>query len=183
MARILALVGMCGAGKSVAARWFEDRGVPGVYFGRLTLEELERRGLPVTPENEKSLREDLRRVHGMAAFAILSIPKIRALLEKAGPIYIDGLYSWEEFLVLKKEFGPVIRLIHIWTDRSLRYARLAKRPERPLDAAQAESRDLSEIENLAKGGPIAYSDVTVLNHGTPEELGAALGEAVARLAP
>lgn len=178
MARLLALVGMCGAGKSVAARWFEGRGIPGVYFGRLTLEELERRGQAVTPDSERAMREELRRVHGMAAFAVLSIPKLRALLTKGGEAYIDGLYSWEEFLALKKEFGPVIRLVHIWTDRALRYERLSRRAERPLNATQAESRDLSEIEKLAKGGPIAFADVTITNHGSPEALAAALEAAI-----
>ena len=183
MARIYALVGMCGAGKSVAAAWFEKQGVPGVYFGRLTLAELSRRGLAPTPENERSLREELRRVHGMAAFATLSIPRLRELTASHPGVYIDGLYSWEEYTTLRKEFGPGLTLLHIWTDKALRYERLARRAERPLSPAEAASRDLNEIEKLAKGGPIAYADLTLVNHGTPEALASALDAAVRGLHP
>ncbi len=32
------------------------------------------------------------------------------------------------------------------------------------------SRDISEIEKLDKGGPIAYTDYLIMNDGTLEEL-------------
>lgn len=175
---IWALVGMCGAGKSVAAKWFENQGIPGVYFGRLTMEELGRRGLPVNPENEKKLRQELRDQHGMAAYALLSREPIRNLAAKHPHVYLDGLYSWDEYKVLSDEYGPSLKLIHIWTDRALRYQRLSARPERPLTPSQAEERDRNEIENLAKGGPIAFAHHTLMNHGSPgaleEQLGALL---------
>ena len=34
---------------------------------------------------------------------------------------------------------------------------------------EASSRDVSEIENLAKGGPIAYADYYILNNGSMDE--------------
>lgn len=167
---IWALVGMCGAGKSVAARWFESRGIPGVYFGRLTLEELKRRGEAVTPENEKRMRQELRETHGMAAYAMLSLEPIRALRRNHDHVYLDGLYSWDEYVVLQKEYGDQLRLLHIWTDRAIRYERLARRPERPLRPEEAEARDRHEIERLAKGGPIAFAHHTLMNHGSFQDL-------------
>ena len=59
--KLIAIVGMCGAGKSDATQWFCERGWQKVYFGGVTMDELRKKGLPVTPENEKAERERLRR--------------------------------------------------------------------------------------------------------------------------
>ena len=68
--RLVAIVGMCGAGKSDATDWFVERGWDRIYFGQVTMDELKREGLPVTPENERYEREKLRREYGMAAYAV-----------------------------------------------------------------------------------------------------------------
>ncbi len=181
MKHLIALVGLCGSGKSVAADFFQKEKIPGVYFGKLTLEELEKRGLPVNEENEKKFREDLRRQYGMAAYAVLSLEKIRRLSEKYVRIYIDGLYSWDEYKVLRKEYGEKLILIGLHTDKALRYARLSQRSVRPLTREQAEGRDLSEIEQLAKGGPIAFADHLVVNNGSVDELAAKISGILAAL--
>ena len=55
-------------------------------------------------------------------------------------------------------------MIAIICDKDLRYSRLEKREFRPLTNEQAKNRDISEIENLAKAGPIAYADYFILNN-------------------
>lgn len=166
---IVALVGLCGAGKSEASRYFEDKNYENIYFGGLTMEELKKRGLEVNESNEKKVREELRQEHGMAAYAVLSLPKIKNALKNGKNVLIDGLYSWSEYKVLKKEY-PEIKVVAIYTYPALRYERLAKRINRPLSEAHARSRDFSEIENLEKGGPIAMADFTVINNGTINDL-------------
>ncbi|KXK43516.1 MAG: hypothetical protein UZ05_CHB002002834, partial [Chlorobi bacterium OLB5] len=37
-----------------------------------------------------------------------------------------------------------------------------------------KSRDISEIEKLDKGGPIAYTDYLIMNDGTLDEMNAEL---------
>jgi dephospho-CoA kinase len=160
---IVALVGMCGSGKSVAADFLNENNYTGIHFGSLTMDVLKERGFEITPENERSVREELREKHGMAAFAVLSINKIKKMQDTTDKIYIDGLYSWEELTVLEKNLGN-ITLIHIFTDKHLRYERLSIRPHRPLTPGQARERDIKEIENIAKGGPIAFADFTILNN-------------------
>jgi len=132
--------------------------------------ELKKRALPVSPENEKEVREDLRRQYGMAAFAVLSLPEIRSLYEKGADVYIDGLYSWEEYKVLNTQFGSALSLWAINTDKELRYRRLERRKQRPLTIAEAAARDIAEIENLQKGGPIAFADYTLQNNKTTADL-------------
>ena len=60
MNKIVAIVGMCGSGKSIASDILEKKGFQKVYFGGVTLEKLKEKGLEVTPENEKMMREKLR---------------------------------------------------------------------------------------------------------------------------
>ena len=63
-----------------------------------------------------------------------------------------------------------MRVLAIYTTPWLRYERLSRRPDRPLSAEEAESRDFAEVENLEKAGPIAMADHTILNDGTEDEL-------------
>ena len=161
---LVIVVGMAGAGKSVISGYLRELGWNLVYFGGVTLAELDARGLPHTPENEKQVREELRRQHGKDAFAKCCLPKIQECLAQ-GPTVIDGLYSWAEYLFLKKNVSGPMYVWAAFTTRSVRYARLATRRIRPLSPEQALVRDVAEIENLDKGGPIAMADFTLLNDG------------------
>lgn len=162
--KVLALVGMCGAGKSVVTEYFTEKGFSCVYFGKCTIEEMGKRGLDITEENEKLVREDLRKQHGMAAYAILNLPKIEELL-KLGNVVIDGLYSWSEYKVLDEKFGSDLIILSVFTPKRMRHERLSMRPFRALTCEEATNRDHSEIEKLEKGGPIAIADYTVINDG------------------
>jgi len=166
---IVAVVGMPGAGKSEAAKLFIANGFERVYFGGIVVDEVSRMGLPVNEFNERAVREELRERQGMAAMAVLSIPKIEAAVKQGKNVLIDGLYSWEELLVLREKF-PELKVIAVYASPSSRYKYLAKRNHRRLSIQEAKARDRSEIENLNKGGPIAMADYTVSNEGSKAEL-------------
>ena len=161
---IIAIVGMCGSGKSIASDYLEEKGYKKVYFGGVTMEVLKEKGLEVTPENEKMIRENLRKENGMGAYAKILLPRIKEYA-KESPTVLDGLYSWDEYKILKEELGDNITLVAIITTKSLRYERLKIREIRPLTKKEAEKRDIAEIENLAKGGPIAFADYFINNDG------------------
>ena len=167
--KIVAVVGMCGSGKSVATEVFTDAGWEKVYFGGITMEELENRGLEKNEKNEKMVREELRAQYGLAAYAVKLLPRIQKLAEQ-GNVVLDGLYSWSEYTYLKEHLGDALRVLAIVTDRGLRYSRLATRTIRPLTEQEATSRDHSEIEKLEKGGTISIADRFVTNNGSSEEL-------------
>lgn len=164
---IVAIVGMCGSGKSIASDYLEENGYKKVYFGGVTMEVLKEKGLEVNPENEKMIRESLRKEHGMGAYAKLLLPRILEY-SSTSPTVLDGLYSWDEYKILKDELKDNITVIAIITTKELRYDRLAKREIRPLTREEAEKRDIAEIENLAKGGPIAFADYYISNDGDIE---------------
>ncbi|MBD3204077.1 AAA family ATPase [Candidatus Woesearchaeota archaeon] len=160
---IFAVVGMCGSGKSTATEFLEKNGFSKIRFGQITIDEIKKRNLSVNEKNEKKIREELRKKHGMAAYAILNIPKIISLLNKNNNIVLDGLYSWEEYLILKEEF-PEIKIICIYASPEKRYQRLSEREIRPLTEEEAFLRDKAEIEKLHKAGPIAMADHTLINN-------------------
>ena len=168
MSKIIAIVGMCGSGKSVATEILESElGYKKVYFGGVTLEKVKEANLEVTPENERMIREGLRRDLGMGAFAKILLPRIKEYALE-GDVVIDGLYSWDEYKILSEELDN-LTMIAVIADKNIRYERLAVRDVRPLTKEEAISRDIAEIENLAKGGPISYADYFVNNNGTKEE--------------
>ena len=166
MGKIVAIVGMCGSGKSIASKYFEDLGYKNVYFGGVTMDKLKESGLEVTPENEKMMREKLRRELGMGAYAKVLLPRILDL-SKNNDVVLDGLYSWSELKILKEEFDMVT--IAIVCDKNLRYDRLSKRDVRPFNNEEAKKREITEIENIEKAGPIAYADYYIYNNGSIEE--------------
>ena len=60
MNKVIAIVGMCGAGKSEVTNFFEEQGYSRVYFGAITFDEIKRRGLENNQENERKIREEFR---------------------------------------------------------------------------------------------------------------------------
>lgn len=167
--RALALVGMPGSGKTLCAKHLERRGFFQFRFGSIVTDEVSRRGQPITPENERVVREELRAHEGMAVMARRALPHLEAALKTHDDIIIDGLYSFSEYKLLRAELGAELVVVAIVCSRSLRHGRLTTRPDRPLTVAEAERRDYLEIERLEKGGPIAIADFFLSNDGRPQE--------------
>jgi hypothetical protein cdivTM7_00519 len=171
--KILAIVGMSGSGKSVVVDHLTNLGLPKIYFGGMIYKEMEKRGIERTAdgESEKHFREMIRETEGkdwVVRQVIESTKNLIAAGQKR--IVLDGLYTWTEYKILKKEFPGQMTVLAVVVDKSIRHKRVAKRPERPFNAEEIQERDRSEIENLEKGGPIAMADYYLLNNGSVEEL-------------
>jgi len=164
MSKIIAIVGMAGAGKTEATKYLETKNIPFARFGQITDEAVKALGLSLIQSNERIVREKLRQEFGMAAYAIKMKPRIEKLLKEQNVVVLDGLYSWEEYLFLKKELSGLI-LVHIFAEPYKRYERLSKRTVRPLSFKEARERDFAELEKLNKGGPIAIADYIIVNNG------------------
>jgi dephospho-CoA kinase len=164
--KIIALVGLAGSGKSTAVEYFTEKGYPKVYFGGVILQAM----------------KEIREKNGKDFVANKIVEQIRHLADSGQHrIIADGLYTWTEFLVLKKAFPGELHLVAIVTPRQLRYRRLSERSIRPFTATEAHERDITEIEHLEKGGPIAIADNYVVNDGTVEELNEKLRNVVSLL--
>ena len=171
MNRIICIAGLCGAGKSVVSDYFIKSGFAYLRFGQITMDEIKKRNLPICEENERIIREEFRNQYGMAAYAILNLPKLDEMIQ-TGHVIADGLYSFGEYKVLKEHFSKQLTVIAVYASPEVRYARLANRKldpcdtagrNRPLSRDEAISRDYREIEKSDKGGPIAMADYTIIN--------------------
>ena len=168
--KIIAVVGMAGAGKSESCAFFKKKGIPILRFGDQTEIGLKEFGKPINPENERWYREKLRKELGMAAYAIKIIPRIEKEVDKGNKIIVlDGLYSWEEYLTLIKRH-PDLTLLCIYSRPETRYKRLSNRRIRNLTPKQTRKRDIQELEALNKGGPIAIADYLVQNEDSLRNL-------------
>ena len=143
MKKIVAIVGMSGSGKSVITDYLESLGWKKLYFGGITYKLMEEQGIERT---EAGTKENIEKYD----------------------IVLDGLYSWYEYKYLIERYEN-LKLICVVTNKNIRYDRVSKRIDRPFDNEAIKYRDISEIENLYKGGPIAYADYYILNNKSKEE--------------
>ena len=169
MNKLVAIIGMSGSGKSIATDYLESQGWTKLYFGGITYKLMAEAGIERTPDgkSENEFREKLRQDHGPECYAKFLEPDIKEAL-KVGNVVLDGLYSWYEYKYLIERF-PELKLVCIVVDKELRYTRVGNRVDRPFAREDIIYRDISEIENLAKGGPIAYSDYFLFNNGSVDD--------------
>lgn len=164
--RIIAIIGMPGSGKGTAVTHITEKyQVPSVYFGGMVYEEVRKRGLDIVLD-ERMVREDMRLKEGPAVLAKRAAEKTRQLLEGGAPaVILDGVYSWSEDRFLRQEFGEDYISIATVNPKHVRYERVVARKDahRPYTLEQIKLRDLEEIENLEKGGPIAFADYYIAN--------------------
>jgi len=171
--KIIAVVGMSGSGKSVVVDYLTEKGYPKVYFGGMIYKEMKRRGIEITPdgESEKQFREMIRETEGKDWVVKQVIEEAKNLINAGQKrIVLDGLYSWTEYKILKKEFPGQLTVLAVVVPKALRHFRVGKRPERPFNTKEIQERDRSEVENLEKGGPIAMADYYVLNDDSVAKL-------------
>lgn len=162
--KIVAVVGMCGAGKSEVTSQILKKGFKRIYFGDVTFDEIKRRGLERNWQTEKLVREEFRASGDMGIYAKLNAPKIAEAV-KTQNVCIESLYSWSEYKYLKEIYGDDFHLISVVTNLGVREKRLSMRKVRPMTAEDVRDRDYSEIENLEKGGPIGRADFYIKNNG------------------
>lgn len=163
--KIIAFVGLPGVGKSVAVDYITAKGYPKVYFGGIIYGAMRAAGIEITPESTEKFRREIREAEGKDFVVKRVIRQIHDLIA-AGQhhIVLDGLYSWTEYKILKREFPGEITIIAVVAAKKLRHHRLTIRPDRPFTLEQANQRDWSEIEDLEKGGPIAIADHYIINN-------------------
>lgn len=165
---IIAIVGLAGSGKTESADFFKEKGLPVVSFGKIINDYVDKKNLPHIEEVHKKIREEIRQKYGKEAVAILNKEKIENALKNSEVVVIDGMYSWEEYVYLKKEFPSVkIYILAIYADKNIRYKRVAKRKYRT--KLFGEVRDINELVGTNKGAPIAFADFLIKNNFSIDE--------------
>lgn len=174
---IIAIVGLPGVGKSDAANYFKERGLPVVSFGKIITEQVEKKYGKQTEQYHKIVREGIRQEHGIDALAKLSEKKIKDALKKHNIIVIDGMRSWEEYLYLKNTLKNVkLYILSIFADKTVRYNRVSMRKsDRP--EHYGEERDINELVRINMGPTISFADFLIKNNFSKTEFYDKLDEA------
>lgn len=181
MSKIIAVLGMPGGGKSEAIQYLQKKYEwPKVYFGDVTFNEMNKRGLERNQANERLVREDLRNMHGDDYYAKEVIKMIDALGD-VPVVLVESFYSAAEYRTFKERFGDEFLTIAIHARPSIRYNRLTERTERPLSRQETEERDWAQLNRLTQGTPIALSDFMIVNEGSKDDLHGALDTVIEQL--
>lgn len=170
---MVAFVGMPGSGKGTCTTYLHEKyGWPVVHFGNMLYEEVQRRGLD-NVKDETFVQKDMRDKEGPAVLAKHALKKADTYFEQGDPVVVlDGLYTWSEYKYLDQELGERLTVIAVAAPKKLRRERVLNRKDshRSYTLEQLINREIGEIENIEKGGPIAYADYTILNDSTPEQM-------------
>lgn len=175
-----------GSGKGTVVDYLVEKySWPKVYFGGMVYDEVAKRGLDIV-KDEKFVREDMREKEGPAVLAKRIAKKADELFQDGNEVVVaDGLYSWSEYQHLAKEFGPELTVIAVVVPKHLRYKRVTSRVDkrRTYNLADVKARDEQEIENLEKGGPIAFADYYLLNNDSLEDLRGQIDRVIGQIIP
>jgi len=136
---VIALVGMQGSGKSVAADVAEDLDVPVVTMGDVIRRRCRERDMALTEDAMGEVASELRKRGGPAAVAAHSLPMIENALEETDTVLVDGIRGQAEVERFREAFGEDFLLVSI-------VAPLATRVERVKDRDRDPTGQITEQE-------------------------------------
>ena len=164
---VIVIVGMPGAGKSLASSTLKDRGLPIFVSGDIIRAEARRRGLKFTRKNLGELMVKIRREDGMGAVAKRLIPLVA---EAHGPVVVyEGARSIEEVEELRRKYQVVTLAIHASAEARFRRLQRRRRSDQPRNWSDFAERDNREL-SVGVGKLIALADRTVENEDSKEDL-------------
>jgi len=172
--KVVAFVGMPGSGKGTCTTYLAEKyKFPVIHFGDMLYEEIARRGLDNVAD-EQFVRVDMRRMEGPTVLAKHAARKTDTLFEAGNNIVVlDGLYSWTEYKFLHEKYGDDLIMIATAASKDVRHHRILTRKDnhrKYTSVQQIIDREIAEIENVEKGGPIAFADYTIVNNSDKEFL-------------
>ncbi|RLF22001.1 MAG: dephospho-CoA kinase [Thermoprotei archaeon] len=158
--KVLCIVGMPGAGKSLVSEAARILGIPIISMGDVVREEAIKRGLSPTRRNLALIAEELRRLEGPDAIAKRCVKKVIQL--KQDVILVEGVRSPFE-VALFRRLGEVI-VIAVHTSPGVRYRRLVRRgrSDDPRSWDDFVRRDLQEL-GFGIACVILDADVVLVN--------------------
>ncbi|ADG90415.1 AAA family ATPase [Thermosphaera aggregans] len=164
--RLILVVGMPGAGKTVVIDVARELGLKVYNMGDVVREEALKRFKAITPETMVKTSILLREEHGPRIIALRTIEKIDRSLNT---VVIDGARSLEELEEFRRLGETVIIAVH--ASPKTRFQRLLER-RRSGDPATYEEflkRDMVEL-GFGVGNLIALADHMIVNESSLDEL-------------
>ena len=176
---VVGLVGMPGAGKSLAVEAAQETSYSVVAMGDVVREETRKRKLELNPENVGKVMLDLRKMKGADVIAEECVSRIKQA--QGRKIIVDGLRSLDEAQVFKGHF-PNFRLLAVHAAPETRFIRLKARgrSDDPTSWDVFHERDMREL-SVGLGNAIALADFMVTNEGDKEDLKARVVDVLAEV--
>ena len=172
--KIFIIVGMPASGKNLARQYAESEGLPYFATGDLVRREVSRQGLEPYAGNMARVSTELR---GKDGLGVTRLALSAALGARAPVVFLEGMRSWPEIELIRKDAEAVV--VAFLAPREVRLRRILSRG-RPDDSPDHfQERDLREVQ-YGTAVPIALADEYILNTGGMEEARTAFGEIVAR---
>ncbi len=177
--RLVVITGMPGAGKSVAVAQASRLGLPVYSMGDRVRGEVQRRGLPLSPEVVGKTASAERERQGADVWAkrtLAVIPK------RGGTAVVDGARSAAEIEAFRNQTAVEVVVLAVLGSPRTRAARLRRRgrSDDRLTARGFGERDRREL-GWGIGEAIALADVVLVNEGTLAEFKAAATQVLATL--
>ena len=160
---LIAVCGFSGVGKTTALEHLRDCGFGRIYYaGGLVRQEAVARGLELTPEVEKLVRNELRESHGADVFAQRAV---KTLLDepRTQHVLLDAICHPNEAVCYRRAWGAKVVILGLSASFEVRAARLAKRTERPCTATELRLRDEYERRILRLNDVMRDVDHAIAN--------------------
>lgn len=177
---LIAVCGFSGAGKTTALEHIRDSGFGRIrYAGAIVREDVVARGLQLTPETEKQVRNDLRQTHGND---VLARRTVLALADEpqVDHVLLDAICHPDEEACYRRAWGAGVITLGLFAAFEVRAARLATRADRPCTPVQLQARDDYEREELRLDEVMARVDHAIVNEKKVDALRRELDALMAR---
>jgi dephospho-CoA kinase len=156
----LVIVGMPGAGKSLASQVAKQMKMPVFVSGDVIRNEALRKGLSPNKKNLGQLMVHIRKIEGMGAVARRLVPMIE---QSAGiSMVYEGARSIEEVEELARHYKVSIIAIHASPETRFKRLLRRKRGDRPRTVSDFRERDKRELK-VGVGKMISLADRMVEN--------------------
>ena len=157
---VFVIVGMPGAGKSLASRVAREMKMLIFVSGDIIRNEAKRKGLDPNKKNLGRLMLQLRKSEGMGAVARRLVPLIRE--SHSQNIVYEGARSIEEIEELARHYKVSVIAVHASPETRFRRLLKRKRSDRPRTRADFSERDNREL-TVGVGKIISLADRMVEN--------------------
>jgi dephospho-CoA kinase len=168
--KIITLTGMPGAGKDEVKKLIlKIKDMPVFVMSSVVLDDMKKKGLPMTNEGIRNYATELRRKYGYDIVARKCAPMIDKI--DADVVLIDGTRGPAEVDFFKARYGNDFHLIAVYASPKTRFERTKERG-REGDAKKWEEfvfRDKKEL-TWGLGDVIAVADYVIVNEGTLKAL-------------
>lgn len=168
---IIGFTGRIAAGKETLKDFFIKKGFDYFTLSQMLIEEMEKKGIPITRNNLQNYGDMLRKKQGAGVLMEIFLKKINP----NGNHIIDGIRNPGEVIELKKHNSI---LIAIDAPQKSRFERLLKRakpsdPKTWEEFLKVDDRDFSDKDNplgQQVGKCMEMADFTIINDGNVEDL-------------